>query len=73
LRGGDLVEQRLELVIVVAVDQRDVDLVVLGQPLGAAQPGEAAADDYDVLAVVAHELTAVAPVDGIAAPIRSSR
>ena len=48
LRGRHLVEQRLELVVVVAVDQRDVHVVVLGQPPGAADAGEAAADDDDV-------------------------
>ena len=36
LGGRDLVEQRLELVVVVAVDQRHVDVVVLGEPPRAA-------------------------------------
>jgi hypothetical protein len=48
LRRRDLVEQRLELVIVVAVDQGDPDVVAVGQPPGAADAGEAAADDDDV-------------------------
>ena len=48
LRGRHLVEQRLELVVVVAVDQRDAHVVVLGQPPRAADAGEAAADDDDV-------------------------
>ena len=48
LRGRDLVEQRLELVVVVAVDQRDADVVLARQPPDAADAGEAAADDDDV-------------------------
>ena len=48
LRGRHLVEQRLELVVVVAVDQRDADVVVPGQPPGAPDAREAAADDDDV-------------------------
>ena len=43
-RGRHLVEQRLELVVVVAVEERDVDVVLLGEPLRAADAGEAAAD-----------------------------
>ena len=39
LRGRDLVEQRLELVVVVAVDQVDVD-VRLGQRVRARHPGD---------------------------------
>ena len=38
LRGGDLVEQRLELVVVVAVDQRDADVVVVGQRCAQPRP-----------------------------------
>ena len=48
LRGGDLVEQRLELVVVVLVDQRDLHVVALGQLARAPEPGKAAADDHDV-------------------------
>ena len=48
LRGRHLVEQRLELVVVVAVEQRDPHVVVLGQPPRAADAGEAAADDDHV-------------------------
>ena len=48
LRGRHLVEQRLELVVVVAVDQRDAHVVAVGQAAGAADAGEAAADDDDV-------------------------
>ena len=44
LAGGDLVEQRLELVVVVPVEQRHGD-VVLGQLLGASHAGEPAAED----------------------------
>ena len=51
-RGGEhrrrhLVQQRLELVVVVLVDQRDVDVVVLREGPGAGDAGEAAADDDD--------------------------
>ena len=46
LGRGDLVQEGLELVVVVAVEQRDVD-VVLGELLGAPDPGEPAADDDD--------------------------
>src|SRR6185503_13271355 len=48
LRGGDLVEQWLELVVVVLVDQRDLHVAALGQPASAPEAGEAAADDHDV-------------------------
>ena len=49
-RGGehrrrDLVQQRLELVVVVLVDERDVDVVVLRELPGAGDAGEPAADD----------------------------
>ena len=43
-RGRDLVQQRLEQVVVGAIEQRDVD-VVLGQCAHRLQPAEAAADD----------------------------
>ena len=42
--GGELVQQRLEGVVVVLVDQHDVD-VGLAQLLRGADPGEAAAQD----------------------------
>ena len=44
LRAGDLVEQRLELVIVVAIDQRDLDAFI-AQSARARHPGEATAED----------------------------
>src|SRR4051794_25745658 len=44
--GGDLIEQRLEEVVVAAVDERDVG-VRLCQRLRRVQAAEAAADDYD--------------------------
>ena len=46
LGRGHLVQQRLELVVVVAVEQRDGH-AVLAELLGAADAGEAAADDHD--------------------------
>jgi len=42
-----LVEKRLELLVVVLVDEGDVDVVVWGEFEGAAQAGEASADDDD--------------------------
>ena len=55
LRGRHLIQQRLELVVVVAIDQRDVDRIMAGQLLRAAQAGEAATDDHHVPFVrVAH-------------------
>ena len=44
LRCGQLVEERLELVVHVPVDEGDVD-VLLGQHVGAADAGEPPADD----------------------------
>ena len=46
LRSGDLVQQRLELLVVMPVDQRDGE-VVLRELLGARDTGEAGADDDD--------------------------
>ena len=39
LGGGHLIQHRLELVVVVLVEQNDVD-VILGELLGAGNPGE---------------------------------
>src|SRR5262249_52735005 len=74
-RGRHLVQQRLELVIVVAIDQRDPDVIVVGQLLRAAKPGESAADNHDVVSVVpgAHEATGASFDAATLAPIRSSR
>jgi hypothetical protein len=47
--GGDLVEQRLEGVEVVAVDQRDRHVVGLGQGLGGGEPAEAGPDDHHLV------------------------
>jgi hypothetical protein len=46
-RGRDLVEQRLEQVMIATVDQRDANRRT-PQCAGAAQPGEAAAQNDDV-------------------------
>ena len=48
--GGDLVEQRLEGVVVAPVDERQVDPVVLAEPPGRVQAAEAATDDRDAVA-----------------------
>ena len=56
LGGRDLVEQRLELVVVVPVEECHLDVVV-GQSQRAADAGEASSDDHDVRpvgGVVAH-------------------
>ena len=47
--GRDLVEQRLEQVVVAPVDEGDVDPVVLAQLLRRVQAAEAAADDQDAV------------------------
>ena len=47
LRGRDLVQQWLELVVVALVDQRDVHAFFAGEFLRAADTGEAATDDHD--------------------------
>jgi hypothetical protein len=44
--GGDLVEQRLEEVVVAPVDERDFDGWILAQFAGRIEPGESATD-YD--------------------------
>ena len=49
--GGDLVQQRLEEVVVVPVDQGDVDRRHR-QRLGGEEPAEAATDDDDAMASV---------------------
>ncbi len=48
LRGRHLVQQRLELVVVVAVDQRDVNALVLDQARRAPESGKSSPDDHDV-------------------------
>ncbi len=46
-RGGNLIEQRLEQMVVVAIEQRDAH-VMPSQDLRRRQPAEAAADDDDM-------------------------
>jgi hypothetical protein len=46
---GDLIEQRLELLIIVFVDQRDPDIRTRRQFAGTVQPSKTASDDNDVL------------------------
>ena len=67
LRGGHLVEQRLELVVVVAVDQRDLDPGV-GQHLGAPDAREAAPDDHHARRAVPWHPWNVGPRLGITNP-----
>ena len=52
--GRDLVEQRLEHVVVAAVDDRDLD-VVPPQHARRRQPAEAAAQDHDARSRFRHE------------------
>lgn len=47
-RRGKLIQQGLELVIVVLVDQRYLDVTRLGECSSTSQAGEAAAYNYDV-------------------------
>ena len=47
--GCDLVEQRLEDVMVAAIDERQVDPGVAAEPPGCVQPPESAADDGDAV------------------------
>src|SRR5690606_1094146 len=49
--GGDLVEQRLELLVTVLIDQGHLDAVLLGEEARARDAGEAATNDHDVVAV----------------------
>ena len=58
--GGDLVEERLESVVVVLVDQHDVDVDVL-QRFGRAYPGKAPAEDQDARACALGFIRHVAP------------
>jgi hypothetical protein len=46
-RGGHLVEQHLEQMVVLAVDQGDADRLA-AQRLGGGETAEAAADDHDM-------------------------
>ena len=49
----ELVEERLEGVVVVAVDEHDLGVSVL-ELLGRADPGEASAEDQDAWTLRAH-------------------
>ena len=74
LRGRHLVEQRLELVVVVAVDQGDPDVVVLSEPLRAAEAGEAPAHDHYVTVLArAHDGAFPSAATDARADKRSSR
>jgi hypothetical protein len=54
-RGGrDLVEQRLEQMMIAAVDQRDLDGSAR-KPVGRFQPAEAGADDDDAMGICGHD------------------
>ena len=50
--GGDLVEQRLELMIVVLVEQRDPNIRVCSELAGTVQPGETTPHNHDVFCAV---------------------
>ena len=54
-RGRDLIEERLEQVVIAAIEQRDAHRRV-GQRARAVEPAESAADDDDVgpIAVESH-------------------
>ena len=56
--GGDLVEQRLEQVVVPPVDQGDLD-VELGEPPACRQPTESAPDHHDAVGHGASSSTAM--------------
>ena len=58
--GGDLVEERLERVVVVLVDQHDVDVGIL-QRFGDAYPGKASTEDQDARAWALGFIRHVAP------------
>ncbi len=49
-RRRDLIEQRLEHVVVAPVDERHVD-VAAGKPLRGCEAAEAGADNHDVRAI----------------------
>ena len=58
---GDLVEQRLEEVVVAPIDKRDLYRRVLAELLRRVKPGKAAADDEDTVPAAA----------GVSMPVRS--
>ena len=70
--GRDLVQQRLEGVVVVLVDEDDVD-VALAKLLGSADPAEAATQDQDAGPVAARLVpSAHGGEPSLGAPFRSS-
>ena len=70
--GGDLVDQRLEQQMVVAVDQGHVDVGLL-QALGRLHPSKPAADDHDPAAAGARAVSRHWPAPVAAAPTRDAR
>jgi hypothetical protein len=54
--GRDLVQQRLEQVVVGAVHHGDLDVVLLRQRPGDVEPPEPAAHDHDPVALVARHI-----------------
>ena len=58
--GGDLVEQRLEEVVVVAVHQRHPDRAAT-QPARGEQPSEASAHDHDSMGLGGHRQSVKPP------------
>ena len=56
--GGDLVEHRLEQVVILLVDDRDIDIRVL-QLLNGRQAAEASADHNDVVAITSGTVSRV--------------
>ena len=69
--GGDLVEQRLEQMMVAPVDQRDADRRA-GQAEGRLQPAETGADDHDAMALCRSGLLG-GHVLGLSGSVRSVR
>ena len=55
-RCRDLVEERLELVVVVLVDEGDVEALARGELAGAGDAGEPAADDDDACRALARRV-----------------
>jgi hypothetical protein len=66
--GGDLVQQRLEDVVVAPIDEGQVDALVTTQPTRRVQPAEAAAHDEDPMPLhgtILAEARAARPARGI--------
>ncbi len=56
--GGHLVEQRLELLVIVLVEQGNPNISMRSQLTGAVQTGKTATDDHDVLQLLTLHFTA---------------